>query len=230
MDFNLEWGDKKQTELPNKQIEVLPIFKEQLRNLNNWTVETAQTDDDVVVNLKHEKNELLVQPFGTLYFNQSAIPLQLEQPMDLCNNAVPTDYNNLIITGFSLSGTGFKKDDDDNLTNDFAPALYYNLSNQEKLSRPSYEKYVSGFSLSATETNKEGYPRTKIVKAVFYKKDQKEPIEGCTFDTDSNASMANRTLAKKDGKPQHKGPNHPLKTKKAFDRYIKTLDSINENN
>ena len=108
VDFNLEWGDKKQTELSNKQIEVLPIFKEQLRNLNNWTVETAQTDDDVVVNLKHEENELLVQPFGTLHFNQSAIPLQLEQPMDLCNNAVPTDYNNLIITGFKLAEKEFK--------------------------------------------------------------------------------------------------------------------------
>lgn len=230
VDFNLEWGDKKQTELSNKQIEVLPIFKEQLRNLNNWTVETAQTDDDVVVNLKHEENELLVQPFGTLHFNQSAIPLQLEQPMDLCNNAVPTDYNNLIITGFKLAEKEFKKEDADNLTNDFAPALYYNLSNQEKLHKPSYEKYVSGFSLSASEINSTGNKHQGKVGKCFYKKGSNEAIPGITFIENSNASMANRTLAKKDGKPQHKGPNHPLKTRKAFDRYIKTLDSINENN
>lgn len=227
--FNLEWGDK-QPQLPNKQIEVLPILKEQLENLNNWTVETAQTDDDVVVNMKHEEHELLMQPFGTLHFNQSAIPLQLEQPMDLCNNAVPTDYNNLTIKGFKLFDKEITKNEEDNLVNDFAPALYYNLSNQEKLSRPSYEKYVSGFSLSATETNTKGSSVNNQVKVDFYEKDSNVPIEGCTFIENSNASMANRTLAKKDGKPQPKGPNHPLKTKNAFERYIKTLDSIYENN
>jgi hypothetical protein len=288
--FSLEWGNK-QPELPNKQIELKPLFDEQIMNNNNWTIsETVQSDDDVVVSMKHKEGELLVQPFETVHFNQSAIPLQLERAMDLCNNAVPTDYRNLTIKGFTLSGDKLSKEaDDDNLSNDFAPGLYYNLTNKEKLSTPSYKKYVSGFSLSATEGVDKGFIFNETIEKGFCmkKKGSEKPqditvnqtTEG-TLQPTSNAAptpvtpttetptpevrpvRTRRSRVKKStdqlleakeeigliiGALQYKGPvelasavkgvkedkirriSYTLKTRKAFDRYIKILDSINEN-
>ena len=236
VNFSLEWGDK-QPELPDKQIELLPIFQEQLKNLNNWTInDTAQTDDDVVVNMEHKEDELLMQPFGTVCFNQSAIPLQLERVMDLCNNAVPTDYNNLTIEGFELSDETITKNDEDNLVNDFAPALFYNLSNQEKLHSPSYERYVSGFSFSAANNIKKGSDGTWNGAVKVFEKGTEGPqvIMNASITSDETLSgilkfRGNPNPLPKTKKNTGKASLHPLKTKNAFDRYIKTLDSIYEN-
>ena len=324
VDFSLEWGNK-QPELPNKQIEVKALFEEQIKNNDNWTIsDTAQTDDDVVVDMKHEKDELLVQPFETIHFNQSAVPLQLElqenRVMDLCNNAVPTDYSDLIITSFTLSDKTIAKEaKEDNLTNDFAPALYYNLTNQEKLSTPSYKKYVSGFSVSATEGSKKGTQTVESIGTQYCMKQKGEDPKTINVKTADRADMpvmaaAPKAAASQATMPQAAAPTaseikvlsnktmkfgervkvrrlvntiedlkgektrlvvtststvapelkeeigkivgslqnggdimlasivkgvkenkmrraaYPLKTRRAFDRYIQTLDSINENN
>ena len=299
--FSLEWGNK-QPELPNKKINLEELFREQIDNNDNWAIsETAQTDDAVVVSMKpnkdeHNKADLLVQPFQTIYFNQSAIPLQLvqqgERVMDLCNNAVPSDYKDLVVTGFKLPGTEIEKESGEyNLTNDFAPGLYYNLSNQEKLSTPSYKEYVSGFSLSVTQEVTKGAAQGKdpVINYCIKTKGQQEPaaitvtnvLEGTIEHSEAPARAAAPEASpkaspkvlrrgvvkegrqsepqivtdpeKKDsiglvvGALQYNGgvklgtivkgvkeskmrkPLFALKTKTAFDRYIKTLDSINEN-
>jgi len=228
VDFSLEWGDK-HPKLPNKQIELKPIIEKQILNYNNWTIsEKAQTDDDVVVSMEHEEDELLIQPFGAIHFNQSAIPLQLKQPMDLCNNAVPTDYNNITVTGFTISGKQtIQKTDDDNLTNDFAPALYYNLNPQEKLETPSYKKYVSGFSLSASEGIEGGTPSSKTISKTIFKKGAEEP-EKITANITASRTKKSKVAPVTKGKKDTRKTSYPLKTRNAFDRYIKTLDAIND--
>lgn len=300
--FSLEWGDKEPV-LPNKQISVKDLFEAQIKDNNNWIIsETAQTDDDVVVDMRHNEGELLVQPFETIHFNQSAIPLQLvkqgERAMELCNNAVPTDYNDLTIIGFKLGEKEeVKKDaDKDNLTNDFAPGLYYNLSNQEKLRLPSYKEYVSGFSVSENMNVKKGSVSDRDVSPTYHikAKSQKDPVKITVTSTKTGTithneareaastaaprvvvtpKVAPRILRRgavkvvreveshaatdqevKDGiglvigALQYNGPvrlgtavegvkerkmHDPLfaiKTKADFDRYIKMLDSIYQNN
>ena len=211
--------------------------------------------------------------------------------MDLCNNAVPTDYTDLTVKGFTLSGSKIEKDSDaDNLSNDFAPGLYYNLSNQEKLRMPSYKKYVSGFSLSATEGCSKGKQQQQTPETKYYMKTKgAEAPEETTVTATTTASIPTPTptptptpnptptprtrsivptpnptptpkdnsfdglshkdslglligslqyrggtllAASVDGVKQHKlrRASYPLKTRRAFDRYVKTLDSIIENN
>lgn len=302
--FSLEWGNKEPV-LPNKQIEVQTLFEEQINDNNNWAIsETAQTDDDVVVDMKHDKNELLVQPFETIHFNQSAVPLQLvqqgERVMELCNNAVPTDFTDLTIVGFELPSKKIEKTaENDNLTNDFAPGLYYNLSNQEKLSMPSYKEYVSGFSLSETKGVKiGGMSDPKVNEITYYvkAKGQQDPEKitvksikkGTITHTEAPEEapkaapkavpaaaprVTRRVVRKRVPKVVREDETHPvidqeikdgvglvigalqmngpvalgttvegvieskmrkplfaMKTRTAFDRYIKTLDSIDQNN
>ena len=167
--FDVTWGDKKQ-ELPNKQIEVLELLQEQIKNLSNWSVdENSRRDHDVILvqtqtetTIADEKDKkLILSPNGVLSFNQSAIPMEME--MDLCNNAVPTDCNEIVLDQVTLNGNVYQiinKSDKYNETqdkqkrqnaigetiaSDFAPALYVQMTNDEKLMSQSYEQYASGF-------------------------------------------------------------------------------------
>lgn len=175
--FDVTWGNKQQS-LPNKQIEVLKLLEEQINNLSNWTVdESSRGDSDVI--LLNEKTEsenktLVLSPNGILSFNQSAIPMEME--MELCDNAVPTDCNQVMIDQVIINGntyqiinesTGEDKDDTlkksaigETIKADFAPALYLQMDNDKKLESPSYVQYVSGFTMKNGNDRKIGNPES----------------------------------------------------------------------
>lgn len=175
--FDVTWGNKQQS-LPNKQIEVLKLLEEQINNLSNWTVdESSRGDSDVI--LLNEKTEsenktLVLSPNGILSFNQSAIPMEME--MELCDNAVPTDCNQVMIDQVIINGntyqiinesTGEDKDDTlkksaigETIKDDFAPALYLQMDNDKKLESPSYVQYVSGFTMKNGNDRKIGNPES----------------------------------------------------------------------
>ena len=162
--FDVTWGNKQQS-LPNKQIEVLKLLEEQINNLSNWSVdENSRRDSDVIL-LNEEKDgkekKLVLSPNGVLTFSQSAIPLEMK--MQLCDNAVPTDCNEVMIDKVVINGNTYeiinKSTDEakdttltqcaigETINADFAPALYLQMDNDEKLKSPSYVQYVSGFTM-----------------------------------------------------------------------------------
>ena len=162
--FDVTWGNKQQS-LPNKQIEVLKLLEEQINNLSNWSVdENSRRDSDVIL-LNEEKDgkekKLVLSPNGVLTFSQSAIPLEMK--MQLCDNAVPTDCNEVMIDKVVINGNTYeiinKSTDEakdttltqcaigETINADFAPALYLQMDNDEKLNSPSYVQYASGFTM-----------------------------------------------------------------------------------
>lgn len=162
--FDVTWGNKQQS-LPNKQIEVLKLLEEQINNLSNWSVdENSRRDSDVIL-LNEEKDgkekKLVLSPNGVLTFSQSAIPLEMK--MQLCDNAVPTDCNEVMIDKVVINGNTYeiinKSTDEakdttltqcaigETINADFAPALYLQMDNDEKLKSPSYVQYASGFTM-----------------------------------------------------------------------------------
>lgn len=175
--FDVTWGNKQQS-LPNKQIEVLKLLEEQINNLSNWSVdENSRRDSDVIL-LNEEKDgkekKLVLSPNGVLTFSQSAIPLEMK--MQLCDNAVPTDCNQVMIDQVIINGntyqiinesTGEDKDDTlkksaigETIKDDFAPALYLQMDNDKKLESPSYVQYVSGFTMKNGNDRKIGNPES----------------------------------------------------------------------
>ena len=149
VDFHLTWG-KKTPALPDKQVEVFPLLVKEWENAGNWTVDNGDlTGRTPVALFNHETEDLVIQPEGSLTFNQSAIPFYTRgvfEKMDLCNDAVPSDYDRLEI--ILVNGNSSIV----NAVNDFAPSLYRNLSIKEKLKSESYVKYNSGFTLNEKET------------------------------------------------------------------------------
>lgn len=146
--IHLTWG-KQTPALPDKKVEVFPLLVNEWENAVNWTVDNGDlTGRTPVALFNHETEDLVIQPEGSLTFNQSAIPFFTRgvfEKMDLCNDAVPSDYDSLEV--ILVNGNSSVV----NAVNDFAPALYRNLSIKEKLKSESYVKYNSGFTLNEKE-------------------------------------------------------------------------------
>ena len=141
-DFSLAWGDSPKEE----RRAIIAVWKDvllpELLRDNNWITSSAEQNNDGKE--KDENAMLTLQPNDTFSFNQSAVPF--DYPMDLCNDALPEDY-----TSFRLKKVSIIADNKEFsletscLNNDFAPSLYKELSNEERLSNPSYESVTSGF-------------------------------------------------------------------------------------
>ena len=141
-DFSLAWGDSPKEE----RRAIIAVWKDvllpELLRDNNWITSSAEQNNDGKE--KDENAMLTLQPNDTFSFNQSAVPF--DYPMDLCNDALPEDF-----TSFRLKKVSIIADNEEFsletscLNNDFAPSLYKELSNEERLSNPSYESVTSGF-------------------------------------------------------------------------------------
>lgn len=140
--FSLAWGDSPKEERRATIAVWKDILLPELLRDNNWITSSAEQNNDGKE--KDENAMLTLQPNDTFSFNQSAVPF--DYSMDLCNDSLPEDY-----TSFRLKKVSIIADNKEFsletscLNNDFAPSLYKELSNEERLSNPSYESVTSGF-------------------------------------------------------------------------------------
>lgn len=140
--FSLAWGDSPKEERRATIAVWKDVLLPELLRDNNWITSSAEQNNDGKE--KDENAMLTLQPNDTFSFNQSAVPF--DYPMDLCNDALPEDF-----TSFRLKKVSIIADNKEFsletscLNNDFAPSLYKELSNEERLSNPSYESVTSGF-------------------------------------------------------------------------------------
>lgn len=140
--FSLAWGKSPKEEKRATIAVWKDVLLPELLRDNNWITSSAEQNND---GKEKDVNAMLtLQPNDTFSFNQSAVPF--DYPMDLCNDALPEDF-----TSFHLKKVSIIADKEEFsletscLNNDFAPSLYKELSNEERLSNPSYESVTSGF-------------------------------------------------------------------------------------
>lgn len=140
--FSLAWGDSPKEERKATIAVWKDVLLPELLRDNNWITSSAEQNND---GKEKDVNAMLtLQPNDTFSFNQSAVPF--DYPMGLCNDALPEDF-----TSFRLKKVSIIADNKEFsletscLNNDFAPSLYKELSNEERLSNPSYESVTSGF-------------------------------------------------------------------------------------
>lgn len=140
--FSLAWGDSPKEERRATIAVWKDVLLPELLRDNNWITSSAEQNND---GKEKDVNAMLtLQPNDTFSFNQSAVPF--DYPMGLCNDALPEDF-----TSFRLKKVSIIADNEEFsletscLNNDFAPSLYKELSNEERLSNPSYESVTSGF-------------------------------------------------------------------------------------
>ena len=143
-DFDKTWGENKTTTLPD--INILPQFIEIIQKKEQWST-VLSTGKNLTVSLRKldEATEslLVLHPAGSLVLQQKLLPLKVN--IDKIGNQKTADVKQLIIES-ALSCTiplSIKE-----VQESFARAQYQNLSNAEKLSKPSFEKMQGGVEIS----------------------------------------------------------------------------------
>ena len=215
--FDITWGDSK-PQLPEKQIEVLPLLEAELQNPSNWMQgEEGQKDREVCLFNTESEQSLTVLPIGNLSFNQSIVPMT-EKKLDMCNNAVPTDYNSIRIQYIKVENDRMEMDDENWMVNEFAPALYYSMSQQEKLKSPSYVSYNSGFIQEGER--KFGSNQTIPIdeyKVTIGEYKVSEVPETTVSELNTRINVTDNT---------NKRVAYPKTSKAAFERYVDLLDTL----
>ncbi len=144
--FHETWGDDPD-QLPREKVDVRALLIAQLDDDRNWRA-TIPDNNHLHVTVKQIKNAgsaVIIHPFGTLAFSESAVPL--DYTIDKIGEQVPQDDTRFTLTGVHSGPTSL---DTTPVQDRFAVAQFTEMSDSEKLSRPSFEMLDSGIQLTGT--------------------------------------------------------------------------------
>lgn len=158
--FDETWGQNSNTSLPD--VAVMPKLVEALSNKANW-VAGPPAKEDKLVSLRDldglPPTNVVAHPDSVMSVSQKVVPLNTT--ISQFSNQKPSDY-----TWFDLKleDENAVEFDDDDVKEEFAPASYFTLNNDQKLSRPSFEKYNGGLKVRGTDEFYSDYFREREVE------------------------------------------------------------------
>jgi hypothetical protein len=144
VNFDITWGESKDTALP--PVAVMPIFLGEISKQENWKALPPPATNLLVSLRKVDPSLLVLHPFGALTLSQRALPLNLN--LDKVGSEKPSDVNRVDIAGVASGGASLPLAE---ASEEFAIAQYQNLSDQDKLSRPSYQQLKGGVVIGASD-------------------------------------------------------------------------------
>lgn len=139
--FHITWGDSNND--PDKQKEdLLALLEGAINDNRNWLAAIPANNKLHVSIRSIAESAMAVHPFGILTFSERLVPLGIE--IARYGNKLPKDVRLFEI-----------KVDDVNLKTDeareqFAPANFFDMKDDEKLTRPSFEQMKSGFKITGS--------------------------------------------------------------------------------
>jgi hypothetical protein len=136
------WGDDHQVVAP--LTDAWPPLLEAIQNLQNWSgsLPSSIPAPVTIAVPKAEAKKIYVDPNGVLTLRERVLPLN--QPLTKFGEAVPGPQTTFSLDQVTLGGQSIPF----TLVKDkFAPAQFEQMSDQDKLSRPSFEDRVAGFSV-----------------------------------------------------------------------------------
>jgi hypothetical protein len=118
-----------------------------LADPRNWSASLPDGEEKAVTlgEMPASANAILVHPMGRLTVRQKVAPL--DYAMSLFGNAPASGANQFKIGHSSLGSGQF-----DSVSDQFAVGQFTQMSDDEKLTRPSYEAFHSGASIGSDET------------------------------------------------------------------------------
>ncbi|HEY0764290.1 MAG TPA: DUF6603 domain-containing protein, partial [Pyrinomonadaceae bacterium] len=198
IDKTLIAGEKPPLPAP---VEVLPRLQEALGQPGNWTAKLPDGSGGLVQLRANAgaASDIRLHPLGTLTVKQGVVPLNMD--ISRFGQAAPAGPRRFTITSVNLGGQNQTTKPS---TDFFAPAQFLELTDDQKLSRPSFETMEAGISFGSD--------------ALSFTKDTSDRLEVKTieFETwimDSETGEARRSEAEK---PQPQQPplfyqlNHTL--------------------
>lgn len=141
VDFDISWGEAENPKL--EPVQAVPLLQAEVNKADNWKA-SLPPNVNLLVSLRKldpAVENLVLHPVGTLQISQRAMPLNTS--IDKIGNREITDGKKFSIRVIvaTLQSTPNKPQEK------FAIAQYQNMSDGEKLSRPSFQDMESGIEL-----------------------------------------------------------------------------------
>ncbi|HET6977873.1 MAG TPA: DUF6603 domain-containing protein [Pyrinomonadaceae bacterium] len=131
---------------PPAPVEVLPRLQEALGQPGNWTAQLP-AGTNALVQLRANAGaatDIRLHPLGTLTVKQGVVPLNMD--ISRFGQAAPAGPRRFTITSVNLGG---KEQNTTPIKDFFAPAQFIELTDDQKLSRPSFEAMEAGLSFGS---------------------------------------------------------------------------------
>ena len=140
--FEKTWGEQQDISFPT--IAILPAVLDEFRREENWKGSLSASATQLVQLFPHAQaaGTLLIDAAGVLEVGQSLVPLGAE--LKLFNNARPSDILSVDVHELRIGGGVLPPDGVHDVDDEFAPAAFSELSDQDKLAAASYEPMKSG--------------------------------------------------------------------------------------
>jgi hypothetical protein len=163
--FNKEKGERRNTSL--EDVAVLPLLCEALSDTNNWKTQQPK-GRHLSVSLKSIEGaggQPVVHPSGVLTISQKVVPFV---EIDKVGSQQPAGANWFTIKsvriGAERDGVTLSRDDFSYVKEQFAPAQFFEMSDEEKLSRKSFEEYDAGVRITKLEKLDAAYAAKRDVE------------------------------------------------------------------
>src|SRR5216683_238145 len=157
VDFDVTWGEADNPKLPS--VAAIPILVAEFNKADNWRAKIPQNANLLVSVRKLDETveKLVLHPIGTLRISQRTVPLGV-QVDKVGNNSVSDAHLFSLKANVANFGPTAQAPQEK-----FAIAQFQNLSDADKLSRPSFQNIDGGLEL-AVAGNQLG--SSKVVKRV----------------------------------------------------------------
>jgi hypothetical protein len=146
-------------------VKVLTELLAALANPGNWRALLPPGSAQSVVLRGLEQGEpLVLHPFGSLEISQKVVPLGI--PIQRFGSSKPDSGSTFRVVDVTVSGgtTGVGQTQEE-----FAPAQFFEMSDAEKLSRPSFDRYDAGITIGEATSLRSDFMRAKaVVYEVIY--------------------------------------------------------------
>ncbi len=144
--FNISWGSEHKDSQIN-YISTYELISNEYFKTANWTIIASKYQSEQVKLAEPNPNEkaIIMQPFDGIQFEQPMIPFLdgEKQILQRYGEGIrPVDYSAIRISKVQIGSKIFEKLTETNY--DFAPSLLFDLDDNAKLARPSYEKMPNG--------------------------------------------------------------------------------------
>jgi hypothetical protein len=153
IDVKLEitWGERR-TELPPAVAEVSTLLRSAIRDVRNWETKNKQKTTVVLRKIEEDNistNEILrLDAGGGLKFSQSIVPLDFDLQKF---GEQRSDINRFSIKPIKIGTQTLNNTTHTPVRDLFAPDMFVQLTDDERLSRPSFERMLSAFELENSD-------------------------------------------------------------------------------
>jgi hypothetical protein len=143
--FDETWGDSADKIDPPKE-DIVARLTAEINDNRNWRAEIPDSNNLHVSIRKMElpPDQVVIHPMGVLSFSERLVPLGLD--ITKFGNKVPLDAKRFDIKATDpgiLTQT---------VTEEFAPANFFDKNDSEKLSSPSFDRLASGFKVTGASS------------------------------------------------------------------------------